>query len=218
MARPGRKRKFSTRERNGRAKRARKAELIEERVRIARSQPHRRELKSNDRASELAELALGRLSLRHVISKGERAAGEAFAGIVGRYRSIIEGPRPVRSLALATSAAPGDSADEEELAERFDCPSQHFGPIEQQQRLGREIITTRLWPCQQPGEVCACAQRRARYMRAYEAIAGVGRRALLAVISVAVRGEDLAPQELVYLRAGLRAAQRHLGLQDIDRP
>jgi len=218
MARRGRKRKSCARERNGQAKRTPKKAQIEERVRLARSQPHRRELKSNDRISELAESSLGRLSLRGMVSAGERAAGEAFAAIAGSYRAVIEGPRAMRSLMPETASEHLQSPDDQDAAQKFDCPSQYADPIEKRVQLfGRPAVTVRQWPCQQSGQVCACAERRQHYTRAYEAIAAAGRRALLAVIRVAVRGEEISGEELGDLKTGLRAAQRHLGLQDLDR-
>jgi hypothetical protein len=108
-------------------------------------------------------------------------------------------------------------ADDQNAAPRFDCPSQYADPVEHDVRIASKNITVRVWPCGAAGEACVCAERRTRYMRAYEAIAAVGRRALMAVIAVAVRGEELGAEEIVYLKHGLRAAQRHLGLQDVDR-
>jgi hypothetical protein len=217
MGRPGRKRKQGARERNGRPRRKGKKEQVDERVRLARAQPHRRDLKSNDRISEFAESALGRLSLRRLVTPGERAAGEAFAAIVGRYRGVIEGPRPVRSAMPETAAEYLQEPDDRNVAPKFDCASQYADPIEKSLQLAGRAITTREWPCQQAGAVCVCAERRERYMRAYDAIAAVGRRALMIVIAVAVRGEEPSAEEIVYLKHGLRAAQRHLGLQDVDR-
>lgn len=216
MARRGRKRSWGARERNGQHQRAPKEKLLEERLRLARSQPHRRELRSNDRDDERAESVLGRLNLRGSVTAGELRAGEAFAAIVGRYRSVIEGPRPMRSLMPETT--PERAASPDELAaERFDCPSQYADAIEHSFKIGGRTITTREWPCQAAGAVCVCAERRTRYTRVYEAIAQAGRRALMVVIAVAVRGEDLAPSDLVYLKRGLAAGARHLGLTDVDR-
>ena len=214
MGRAGRKRSARARYRGGRLKP--KAKEVEEHVHIARAQPHRRLLKSNDRISELAESSLGRLALRGIVSAAERAAGERFAGIVGAYRAVIEGPRPVRSLMPETTPERVKS-DEELSARRFACPSEHADPIERKVTLAGQTISVREWPCQQPGEACACAERRTRYMRAYEAIAAVGRRAVMAVVAVAVRGEELLPSERVYLKRGLMAAAVHLGLTELDR-
>jgi hypothetical protein len=216
MARRGRKRKAGRREPSGRLRR--KPKQVEERVRIARAQPHRRGLKSNDRPSELAESALGRLCLTRTISAGERAAGETFAAIVGKYRRVIEGPRIVRSLAIATSDDYGRTAEnDQDPVVRFDCASEHADPIDQRLQLAGQTIVRRKWPCELSPEGCQCLQRKQRYTRAYEAIAAVGRNALMAVIRVAVRGEELRPGELVYLKAGLNAAKLHLGLTDLDR-
>ena len=197
MARRGRKRKWGARERNGRAKRKPKDELIEERVRLARSQPHRAGLKSNDRPSEFAESSLGRLLPQASSSaQGERAAGEAFAGIVAAYRSVIEGPRPVRSLMPATASESLTAGDEQNLPPKFDCPSQYADPIERRMQIAGRVIVMREWPCRRSGQVCICAERHARYMRAYEAIAACGRRTIMAVIAVAVRGEEISSEQL----------------------
>src|ERR1700686_5128387 len=135
MARRGRKRKWGARERSGKPKRTTKQEQIAESVRVARGQPHRRELKSNDRISELAESALGRLSLRRMVTPGERAAGETFPAIVGRYRGVIEGPRPMRSVMPETAAESLQASDDQNAAPKFDCPSQYADPIEREVHL-----------------------------------------------------------------------------------
>ena len=124
---------------------------------------------------------------------------------------MIEGPRPVRSLMPETTS---EHVAEDIAGERFECPSRAIDPIEKHVRVGAVSVTTRTWPCQLPGAVCICAERRDRYMRAYEAVASAGRRALMAVIAVAVRGEEILPQEIVYLKAGLRAAARYLHLSE----
>lgn len=206
----GRRRKHRYRYKSGRGKPER-PKGVEEHVRIARAQPHRRELRSNDRTSELAESVLGRLKLRGVITAGELAAGEAFAGIVARYRRVIEGPRPVRTL--MPEVAPERADSEDLVVERFDCPVAHLDPIERGVVIGGVKVATFAWPCQLPGQICPCRDRRRRYERLYEAIAGAGRRALMAVVR-ALRNEDLPAAEIVYLRAGLSAARRELGLTD----
>jgi hypothetical protein len=213
MSRPGRKRKAGAREKNGQHERKRKAELIAEAVRIARSMPHRRALRSEDRSSELAESALGRLALRGVISGAERAAGELFAGAANRYRAVIDGPRPVRTLMPATRPDYAEQEDEKGTA-RFVCASSQAEPIERELRLGGQILRLREWPCQRPGAACLCLERRNSYLRAHDAIAAAGRRALLAVIAVAVRGEELPASEVVYLKAGLRAGVAEFELTD----
>jgi hypothetical protein len=210
----GRKRKHRYRYRSGRSRVEKKPEAEDLSVRIARSQPHRRGLRSNDRPSELAESVLGRLNLRGVITATERAAGDTFAAIVAKYQRVIEGPRSVRSLMPET--APEYVRSEELVAHRFECPSQYADPLEQRVQIGTQRITVREWPCQVAGATCACRERRQRYDRLYEAIAGAGRRALMAVIRAAVRGEELPPSEIVYLKAGLEAARRALGLTDND--
>lgn len=214
MGRPGRRRESRARFRGGRLKPRRKE--IDERTRIARSQPHRRDLRSHDRSSQMAESALGRLALRRVVTPAAHAAGEAFAAIVAKYRATIEAPRGMRSLMPEVAPERADP-DEQQVSARFSCPVAHGDAVERDITVGGQKLRMRVWPCQQPGETCACAERRARYMRTYEAIAAAGRRALLAVIAVAVRGEELPASERVYLMAGLRAAAAHLGLTELDR-
>lgn len=215
--RAGRKRKIGAREKNGRLQRRGKAEVLEEAVRVARAMPHRRRLRSNDRIDARAESPLGRLNVRGAISAGEYAAGETFAAIVGRYRAVIEGPRPVRSLSIATSAELGDVADLEGVAERFSCPAQWADPAERQVRIAGALVKVRVWPCGAEGETCHCAQRRERYMRAYDALAQAGRPAIMAVTRIAVRGEEpTGAEDLVNLTRGLRALKRHLRLTDAD--
>lgn len=214
--RAGRKRKIGAREKNGRLQRRGKPEMVEEAVRVARAMPHRRSLRSNDRIDARAESPLGRLNVRGAISSGEYAAGETFAAIVGRYRAVIDGPRPVRSLSIATSADAGDVADEQAV-EKFSCPSQWADPAERELRVAGAHVKVRVWPCGAEGETCHCAQRRERYVRAYEALAQAGRPAIMAVTRIAVRGEEPAGgEDLVNLARGLRALKRHLRLTDAE--
>jgi hypothetical protein len=60
--------------------------------------------------------------------------------------------------------------------------------------------------------ICHCLEAKQRYERAFEALARVGRRELMAVNRVAVHREAIAPQDLVYLKAGLDGLARHFGL------
>lgn len=63
--------------------------------------------------------------------------------------------------------------------------------------------------CDYGPDDCECHQRRKRYNDLYEALAGAGRKPMLAVNSVAIQGKQ---GDLYALRSGLDALVRHLGL------
>lgn len=64
--------------------------------------------------------------------------------------------------------------------------------------------------CLVDDRLCECASRKARYMRAFEAIKG--QRVHLAVNRVAVHDEQIAEFQMDYLRLGLTALAVHFGL------
>lgn len=66
--------------------------------------------------------------------------------------------------------------------------------------------------CRIDPDGCGCLRRRNRYTDAYEALMKIGRRVTLAVGRMAIAGEELTPQDLVYLDLGLQALARHFGL------
>jgi hypothetical protein len=72
--------------------------------------------------------------------------------------------------------------------------------------------------CTLAPENCECAHRKARYDRAFEALTLLGRRALLAVNSVAVHREAIGEEELVYLVAGLEGLRHVFGLTTRRKP
>jgi len=61
-----------------------------------------------------------------------------------------------------------------------------------------------------PPETCICRQRQDRYDDAYCSIRTHA--AHLAVNAVAIHDQDISPDQLVHLRAGLEALARHFGL------
>lgn len=222
--RAGRKRKSGERYPSGQIKPTEK--LPDDMIRAGR-QPHRRPLDPDDRLSEKAESALGRMLLAGqlndpTIKPTKRApepsdvararfqAGELYAQVVGVYRAQLGGPR-LGSMQIAT-AADSLPADGEEEVRNAGCPSAAADPIERQIRIGGQVVTVREWPCQAAGEGCACARRKARYDGAFEALGEAGRRALLAVNRVAVHGEAITAQDVVYLDRGLDALRDHFGL------
>jgi hypothetical protein len=86
----GRKRKPVKREKNGRAIRG----PIPDQRAHALDWPSRSHLPAKDRLSEKAATPLGGLNILGVITNEEYEAGRRFAGIVMRYRAVIEAPNP----------------------------------------------------------------------------------------------------------------------------
>jgi hypothetical protein len=220
VSRSGRKRKAGKRHPGGELVRDKRPD---DRVRASR-QPHRRMLKEGDRLSEKAESLLGRLSLQidpesdkkkptSLISAEQFEAGELYARTVGKYRSTIESPPSGGGFGRelpSGNAEPADPAEKTDLHIR--CGSDGADPIERQVRLGGVVLTLRQWPCGNIDDGCSCAQHKARYDGAFEAVMRAGQRAARAVARVAVHGEAIAPQDLVYLKAGLDALARHYGV------
>lgn len=66
---------------------------------IARAQPHRMRLYEDICDDARAATALGQLNLVGVIPNDLYAAAERFAGIVRRWRAVIDAPRPAPSVA-----------------------------------------------------------------------------------------------------------------------
>lgn len=218
--RAGRKRKSGRRHPSGELVRDKRPD---DRVRASR-QPHRRALKEGDRLSEKAESMLGRLSLqidpasdkkrpKSLISAEQFEAGELYARVVGKYRSTIESPPSGGGFGRELPSGNAEPADAlEQVEPHTRCGSENADPIERQMRIGTVVLTMREWPCGNIDDGCSCAQRKARYDGAFEAVMRAGQRAAKTVARVAVHGEAIAPQDLVYLKAGLDALARHFGL------
>lgn len=67
--------------------------------------------------------------------------------------------------------------------------------------------------CRADPDGCACRRRRSRYDSAFECLLReAGQRGAKVVARVAVHGEEIAQQDLVYLKAGLQALEHHFGL------
>lgn len=221
MGRSGRKRKAGKRHPGGELVRTDKRP--DDRVRASR-QPHRRQLKDADRLSERAESLLGRLSLQNdpasdrkkpkpLISAEQFEAGELYGRVVGKYRSTIESPPSGGGFGRELPSGNAEPADApEQTAPHTRCGSEGADPIERQVCIGGILLTLREWPCGNIDDGCSCAQRKARYDGAFEAVMRAGQRAAKTVARVAVHGEAIAPQDLVYLKAGLDALARHFGL------
>lgn len=209
--RAGRKRKIRDRKPCGRLK----PEKHPDDKKRASRQPHRRALKDEDRMSEKAESTLGRLSLQDVISNAHYEAGELYARVTGRYRSVIDSPHAIGGFGRSLPSGDSEAADATEVEaheQHGRCGAEGADPIERQVRIGTIVVTVRVWPCGLTDEGCFCAQRKTRYDAAFEALMRVGQRAAKAVARVAVHGEAIAPQDLVYLKTGLDALAKHFGL------
>jgi hypothetical protein len=193
--RAGRKRKAG--------RRASERETINDRAPDDRTrtmrQPHRRTLPTQLRGDERAESPLGRMALRRVIDDDQYDAGNLFSGAVGAYAATIGTPAAISGTLghLVASNYPNDAeAVGSELS--GGCAAEQSGAAEF---------------CRDNPEQCDCLSRRRRYMRAYEALhVAVGHRGLLVVLRVVVHREDIAREDIVYLKRGLAALAAHFGL------
>jgi hypothetical protein len=189
-------------------------------------------LKDDDRLSEQAESPLGYMHLSGQLkvdltqyedsadAEARYQAGDLYAKLVGAYRSVIETPRGSGGSGLSAMIAAERVAipDDTETPQRgFGCPSDFGEPIERSVRIGAHSLTVREWPCERDPDGCACARRKARYDNAFEALMAVGQRAAKVVARVVVHREAIAPQDRVYLVAGLEALARHFGLTERQR-
>lgn len=145
-------------------------------------QPHRRRLGDLDRLSERAESPLGQLSLMR--DRQDKAVISENQYQAGEHYAVLVGQ--YRSVIGSPRSTAGSGRS-------LDCDAAHC-----------LVIRYRA--------LCACEERRIRYQRAFEALATIGRRELMAVNRVAIHGEAIAPQDLVYLKSGLDGLARHFGL------
>ncbi len=72
--------------------------------------------------------------------------------------------------------------------------------------------------CADQPERCECLRRQTRYRFAFEALAGAGRHAVLAVNRVVIHREPITAMEIGYLVDGLDALVTHFGLARRPRP
>lgn len=195
MARAGRKRKNGPRHPGGQLKKPKGAPL-DHRAKTSR-QPHRRALARELRAAGADDDDVKKLT------RGEEAEspiGRLWAG---------------GHLKLA-----GDG-DRQAARDRYDAGTmfaQIVGAYRSVIEAPRDVAGSgRGFPCQEllcqlARENCECEHRKDRYMRAFEALTRIGRRALMAVNAVAIHREGIGEGELVYLVSGLEGLRRHFGL------
>jgi hypothetical protein len=197
MARAGRKRKNGPRHPGGQLKKPKKKDL-DDATRTKR-QPHRRALAKELRASGVAQLDVDKF-----------VAGEEAESPIGRLWAAGR-------LNLASDF------DSQAARDRYDAGNmfaQIVGAYRSVIEAPRDVagsgrgfgcldLLCRLAP-----EMCECARRKARYDRAFEALAKLSRRALMAVNRVAIHREPIGEEELVYLVAGLDELRRIFGLTE----
>lgn len=192
LGRRGRKRKSGRRHPSGGLVAAER--FPDDQVRASR-QPHRRGLDVDDRLSEKAESAFGRLFLAGRISEQQHEAGLRYAAVVGSYRAVIGAPRSVSGSGHG-----------------FECVIED--PTETRERVFGLVMTVRRGACWDDDEPCPCRRRKAHYDAAFEHLMAVGQRAAKMVSRVAVHGEELPDGFFVYLVAGLNALAAHFGLTE----
>lgn len=201
MARAGRKRTTGTREANGRIERPKKKDIDD--ATRTRRQPHRRAL-----AREL------------------RAAGVEHADIE-KFVGGEEAESPIGRLWAAGCLKRDGDPDSQAARDRYDAATkfaQIVGAYRSAIEAPRDVAGSgRGFPClgllcRLAEEQCECAHRKAKYDRAYEALAALSRRALIAVNKVAVHREPIEQQELVYLVSGLEELRRVFGLTARRKP
>lgn len=189
MARAGRKRKAGPRHPSGQLVAPNKTMAVaDDRIRTSR-QPHRRILDEELRTAEEAESPLGRLLLTgylRLASEADDAAARQRwdAGVM--YAAVVGGYRSVIE-------APRDVAGS---GRGFAC-------------FASACLAAR----DRPADIaCECLTRKERYVAAYDALSRQGRRAVMAVVKVAVHREAITADQLIYLVAGLEALARHFDL------
>ena len=197
MARAGRKRKNGPRHPGGQLKKQKpKKEDLDDKVRTQR-QPHRRAL-----AHELRAAGVGKDDV------AKFTAGEEAESPIGRL------------WAAGLLRQQGDS-DSQAARDRYDAATMFASIVGAYRRVieaPRDVAGSgRGFPCQEllcqlARDNCECEYRKTRYDRAFETLAQIGRRALMAVNAVAIHREPIGQQELVYLVAGLDGLRRHFGL------
>lgn len=196
MARAGRKRKSGERDARGRLKPKKKD--IDDRVRTMR-QPHRRALARELRAEGIDQHEVGKF-----------IAGE-------------EAESPIGRLWAAGRLRQQDDQDSQASRDRYDAGTMYAQVVGAYRSAieapnggggsGRGFGCLDLL-CKLAPEGCECRYRKERYDRAFEALARIGRRALMAVNRVAVHREPIGDEELVYLVSGLEGLRRVFGLTE----
>jgi hypothetical protein len=201
MSRAGRKRKIGPRHPSGQLKKP-KTEPKDDKVRASR-QPERRAL-----GRELRSLGADEDSVRKATT-GEEAES------------------PIGRLWAAGHLRQGGDADSQAARDRYDAATMFAQVVGAYRSVietprggggsGRGFECMDLL-CKLAPEMCECARRKARYDRAFEALARIGRRALMAVNAVAVHRESIGEEDLVYLVAGLEGLRRIFGLTAPRKP
>lgn len=119
MANTGRKRKQGARKPSGDLR----PEPAESPRAVALRQPHRQMAPEDSRHDQRAETPLGCLNIIGAVPNREYAAARRFAGIVGRYRAVIDAPSVSRSIAglMEPRRGPAEPVDYDEAKAEYDA-------------------------------------------------------------------------------------------------
>lgn len=172
---------------------------------VVLAQPHRIRFPEAHRADQRAESYLGSLNLEyrihesrnakqrhptkhpHGITDEEYLAGEQYGRCVSRYLAMCNAPK-LAQLRPVTS--------EEE-------PWQHA--IHK-----RSAMQEAMWRSNREADDEAVTER---YMRAYEAVSeSAGHKGHMAINAAVIRGHAITPEQVVHLRAALRALAKFFGI------
>jgi hypothetical protein len=216
----GRKRKFRGTDPAGKTN-TKPDKQPDDRVRTAR-QPHRRALEDNLRTREEAESPIGRLLLAGKLNRADDHhpgvarhryhAAELFAGVVGAYRSVIEAPKDVagsgRGFPCEPSLCAANIADEE----LCQCLARRRRYQRAYEALADDARVEFWAKPKDPLREAELAHLKLREDEQFRKALRDKRRALMAVIRVAIHREPIADGDLVFLTIGLDKLVRHFGL------
>lgn len=103
---------------------------------IALNQPHRKSVPASLRHDAKAESHLGRYNLNQNITDEEYAAGVWYAGVVTRYRAVLDSPKPspnsISGALAATGGRSGVILDDDEAERRTSVYNNAFEAVSKQ--------------------------------------------------------------------------------------
>ncbi len=170
MSRAGRKRAIAQRK-NGIRIVTGPAETVRSPNEVARSQPHRMRLYEDVCHDARAATSLGQLNLIGAIPDDLYAVAQRFAGVVRRWREIMDCPPP-RSIAGIGLAGAPTRAEIDDAAQRKVDYENAMGVLA---KASRQARATTLWVVVEGGRVPA--KGFAGLMDGLRALAGAGHRA-----------------------------------------
>ncbi len=219
MGRAGRKRKFHGSD-PGKTKSEKQPD---DKIRASR-QPHRRPLEEADRGKFEAESPIGRLLLagllRRADDRDETAArwryqaSELFASVVGAYRSVIEAPKDVAGSGRGFPCTPSVCAASLANEDLCECLTRRRRYEKAYEALADDARIEFWGDVDDPLHRAIIEHTKIRDDEKWKKALRDKRRALMAVIRVAIHREPIADGELIYLTIGLDKLVRHFGLAD----